>query len=80
MKAEGLSSSKSILDDDFGQPLARTAFYRIMRVCERFPDLDRVVSFYDSFMKLDPETRLNFLAYESIRESEETLLAALKGM
>lgn len=63
--------------------MARTAFYRIMRVAERFPDIDAVVSYYEKFMKLDPEIRMNFLAYERIRSNEEVSLMAasmLKGI
>ena len=45
-----------------------------MRIAERFPDIKAVVSYYDEFMALDPEIRMNFLAYDRIRSCEEIAL------
>lgn len=48
-----------------------------MRVCERFPDLDKANEYIRKFSELEPEEQNNFLAYCRIRELEE---AEMRGI
>lgn len=73
----GGADSKDVLRDGSGNLFARSGAYRIMRVCERFPDLDKANEYIRKFSELDPEEQNNFLAYCRIRELEE---AEMRGI
>jgi len=61
-----------------GNVLGRTALYRIMRVAERFPDIEKAADYFEKFMALEPDVQANFLAYCRIREEEDALLASAR--
>lgn len=66
---------QSILLDSKEKPLARSEQYLVLRLIERFGDVKSLVKSFDSFYDLDPDWVSHLIAYEKIREAEETALS-----
>lgn len=66
---------QSILLDQQDKPLARSEQYLILRLLERFGDFKNLVKAFEDFYDLDPDWVSHLIAYEKIREAEESALS-----